>query len=142
MTPEQFDAILADVAAGDPMHVAVAAHGVSRKVFYAHLAANEVSGNRYARAKRLACEAKADEIEAIADQNPKLVEITDADGNVVEVKVDTAFETWRKTRIDARKWNLSKLVPKVYGDKLELDAKVSVGDVIVERLARAGTSSV
>lgn len=137
MTPEQFDAILADVAAGEPTHRAVESRGLNRRTFYALLASDEDAANKYARAKARGCEAHAAEIVEIADQDPKTVEIKDADGNVIEVKIDTAFEAWRKTRIDARKWTLSKLLPKVYGDKMELDAKVSVGDAIVERLARA-----
>jgi hypothetical protein len=41
-----------------------------------------------------------------------------------------------RLQIESRKWLLAKLAPKKYGEKLELDARVSVGDAIVNRLMR------
>ena len=44
-----------------------------------------------------------------------------------------------RLRIDARKWILSKLIPKKYGDKIEVNHthKVSLSDAIAEAKARA-----
>jgi len=46
-----------------------------------------------------------------------------------------------RLRIDARKWILSKLIPKKYGDKIEVNHthKVSLSDAIAEAKARALT---
>ena len=42
-----------------------------------------------------------------------------------ERRIDPGFEAWRKTEIDARKWLASKILPKVYGDKIELNHTVT-----------------
>lgn len=121
MAPEQFEEILADVAAGEATHRAVESRGINRRTFYARLATDEDAANRYARAKRLGCEAHADQIVEIADADPATIPVHDAEGNLIEVKIDTAFEAWRKTRIDSRKWLLAKLLPKVYGDRVAVE---------------------
>lgn len=68
--------------------------------------------DKYARAREDQADYKADEIEDIADKVLK-----------GEVRPDAA-----RVAIDAKKWTASKLRPKRYGDKLELDANVT-GDV-------------
>jgi hypothetical protein len=108
---------------------------------FSWLARHPDFASQYARAREEQADALADEITDIADADPQTVPIYDKDGKLVEIKIDTAFEAWRKTRIDARKWVASKLKPKKYGDKLEVDAKVSVGDAIVDRLTRASSRS-
>lgn len=40
-------------------------------------------------------------------------------------RIDSAWVALQRLKIDAKKWELSKLMPKKYGDKLELDNKVS-----------------
>lgn len=63
--------------------------------------------DRYARARETQADVLADEIVAIADDYSP-----DRD-----VQRD-------KLRIDARKWYASKLKPKVYGDRQQIDANV------------------
>lgn len=141
MVPEDtFAAILEAVAAGEPVRDVLVELKVERRKFYAALK-DEEHRTRYARAKVLACSAIADDILELADQNPKVVPVYDQEGNLVEHKIDTAFERWRQTRIDSRKWALAKLLPKVYGDKLELDGRLNVGDALIERLARGKARS-
>lgn len=72
---------------------------------------------QYARAKEAAADAMAEDIQDIADEAPQMT--TNKAGALV---VDNGFETFRKTRIDTRKWIASKLKPKKYGEKI--DAKV------------------
>ena len=72
----------------------------------------------YARAREEQAETHADEIVEIADEQPDLIEVKDKDGNVVDIKLDSAFIAWQKQRIDARKWNASKQRPKKYGDRV------------------------
>lgn len=54
----------------------------------------------------------------IADETPVLLEVKDKDGNVVDIKLDSAYIAWQKQRIDARKWNAAKQRPKKYGDRV------------------------
>ena len=75
---------------------------------------------QYTRAREEQAEAFADEIVAIADETPELEEVLDRHGNVVDMKLHSAYVQWQKNRIDARKWTASKLKPKKYGERLNL----------------------
>lgn len=68
---------------------------------------------KYARAREEQADLFADEI----------VEIADA------VFADSAEVAKAKLQIDARKWKASKMLPKKYGDKLEVDNKSSDGSM-------------
>jgi len=73
---------------------------------------------QYTRAREEQAETHADEIVDIADEQPDLVEVKDAEGNVIDHKLDSAFIAWQRQRIDARKWNAAKQRPKKYGDSM------------------------
>lgn len=73
---------------------------------------------KYVRAREDQADTYADQIVAIADEQPELIEIKDKEGNVVDHKLDSAYVSWQKNRIDARKWTASKLKPKKYSDKI------------------------
>lgn len=75
--------------------------------------------SQYAHARAVLLQRMADDAADIADQNPETVPVYDREGKLIEIKIDSSFEMWRRTRIDTRKWMLSKLVPKVYGDKVQ-----------------------
>lgn len=70
-----------------------------------------------------ACEVRAsilfDEVITIAD-NTTEDDIFTADGNRV---ANNEWINRSKLRIDSRKWVLAKMMPKRYGDKLEVDQK-------------------
>jgi len=72
----------------------------------------------YVRAREEQAETHADQIVAIADETPETVPVYDKDGNVVDIKLDSAYIAWQKQRIDARKWNAAKQRPKKYGDRV------------------------
>jgi len=73
----------------------------------------------YARAREDQADTLADEIVAIADEPPVIV--TSGDGEEVEVALDSAAIARQRLRIDARKWVASKLKPKRYGEKIDLE---------------------
>jgi hypothetical protein len=77
----------------------------------------------YARAREARIEAMAAESLAIVDEAASTNPITGA--------VDSADIAHKKLRADHRRWLLSKLAPKRYGDKLELDATLK-HDVVGE----------
>lgn len=119
-----FAEILADVAAGEPTYRACESRGVNRRKFYAALS-DEALANRYARAKGDGLDALAEEIVALADECRMGVKTTTkADGSVETVSGDMVDRT--RLQIDSRKWLLSKLAPKKYGDKLDVNANVGV----------------
>jgi hypothetical protein len=69
---------------------------------------------KYARARDIQIDLKAEEIVEIADDSSRDW-ITDADGNRL---VDHDHISRDRLRVDARKWIAGKLKPKKYGDKL------------------------
>jgi hypothetical protein len=84
---------------------------------------------QYARAKRLGTEALVDEINDILDQAGNGA----SDPAMLNAQVQKA-----RARVDARKWAASKLLPKLYGDKLQHEHTGNVSitvDTGVRRLA-------
>ena len=84
----------------------------------------------YARAREDRSDLLADEIVAISD-DAKTDLYIDKDGNE---RVDNEAIARSRLRVDARKWVAAKLKPRVYGEKLELNAKVDHSKVTDEAL--------
>lgn len=72
----------------------------------------------YTRARHLLAERWAEEVLEVADTPAPTTESGSTDGGFVQDK---------RLRVDARKWLLSKVLPKVYGDKVSVDHSGSVG---------------
>jgi hypothetical protein len=90
----------------------------NRATVYRWLAADPSFCDMYARAREDQADTLADEIIAIADEQPEIVAVIDKrTGELIEHKLDGAFLQWQKNRIDARKWTAMKLKPKKYGDR-------------------------
>lgn len=85
---------------------------------FVELSRDQAFAEQYARAKQAGIEAMADDLLAIAN-TPVLgmIRTTKGDGSIEE-KVADMIEH-RRLQVDARKWLLSKLAPKKYGDKLQ-----------------------
>jgi len=87
------------------------AASVPHSTFLEWIRDDEELANSYARARE-------DLIERIANE---VLELSDADvGLQPDGKKDWAAVQKHKLQVDTRKWLLSKLAPKKYGDKLEL----------------------
>ncbi|MBH9645062.1 terminase small subunit-like protein [Burkholderia vietnamiensis] len=72
--------------------------------------------DQYARARDMQAEGMADEILEIADDGRNdWMEIQNRDGDNIGWKVNGEAVQRSRLRIDARKWLLSKLLPKKYG---------------------------
>lgn len=84
----------------------------------------------YARAREVQAMLLLDEIQEIADDGESDFLKHDKDGNPV---MDKEFAARSKLRVDTRRWAMSKMLPKVYGDKLDLNHAGKVdGDVTVK----------
>lgn len=99
---------------------------ISRTVFYELLNLDAKFNERYARAREIFADSVFEEILDIADNS-------NADLELVDGKIVINGEAVQRSRlkIDARKWMLSKLNPKKYGDKLEVDGKFS-GNIVLQ----------
>jgi transposase len=79
--------------------------------------------DQYARAREMQAEHFADEILEIADDGSNdWIERKRQDGSI-EIVLDHEHVQRSRLRVDARKWLLSKLMPKQYGDKVEVTGK-------------------
>lgn len=132
MTPEQFDAILDDIAAHGNTRKAIRESTNDLKGFYAKLAQDDDAAKRYARAKELGCASLSDEILDIADSPQRGIKTTTkADGSMETVEGDMVDRA--RLQVDSRKWLLSKLVPKKYGDALALEHSGNVGLTVTRK---------
>lgn len=111
-----FDAILAKLADHGNLSRALRDSECSNGSFYRRVDGDEADAERYARAKSIGLRALAAEIIDIADDGRNDT-YTDDDGNQ---RPDNEYMQRSKLRIEARKFLLAKLLPKVYGDKLTL----------------------
>jgi len=94
----------------------------AQSTVYEWLMRHPVFAEQYTRAREEQADSLADEIIAIADEQPEIVVVTDKKtGAVIEHKLDGAFLQWQKNRIDARKWTAMKLKPKKYGDRVAVE---------------------
>lgn len=83
--------------------------------------------SKCAQARAQAQDLAVEEIQALADEVPE----RGADG-----KMDAAFVAWKRNQISARQWIASKLAPKKYGDKLDVDVQ---GNLTVNISAKDST---
>ena len=88
----------------------------STSTFYQWLDNDEVKAKQYARATEVRADIIFDDILAIADENTNDTSINE---NGIEVVNNDVIQRSR-LRIDARKWVLSKLNPKKFGDKTDI----------------------
>lgn len=97
--------------------------------FYLLLNKSEDKTKRYARACEIRADNIFDDILSIADDNSR---DTYTDANGVE-RTDNDVIQRSRLMVDARKWVLSKMQPKKYGDKLDIDANVKSEIVWIEK---------
>ena len=88
----------------------------STSTFYQGFDKDEVKAKQYARATEVRADIIFDDILAIADENTNDTSINE---NGIEVVNNDVIQRSR-LRIDARKWVLSKLNPKKFGDKADI----------------------
>ncbi|VXC99129.1 terminase small subunit-like protein [Sphingobacterium multivorum] len=97
-------------------------------VFLKWISEDKELEKQYARAMEIRAEIMFDEIIEISDESNPDIDITD-DG-----KLRVVGEAIQRSRlkIDARKWALSKMNPKKYGEKTEIDHKSSDGSMATQ----------
>lgn len=110
-----------------------------KSTVYRWLAApgNDDFRDRYARAREVQADVLADEILRIAD-TPQIGRKTKIDADGDEEVTEGDMIEHRRLQVDARKWYASKLAPKKYGDKQQIEhsGTVSIADALREAKAR------
>ncbi len=95
----------------------------SRRLFYEWLDNDEQLRNNYARACEVRQDGIFDEIFDIADETINDTIEMDLGDGVVTQKQNTEWINRSRLRIDARKWALSKMNPKKYGEQIDVTTK-------------------
>lgn len=111
------------IAEGESLREIVKDAGMpDRSTVYDWLLRHPPFADQYTRAREEQADTLADEIIAIADEQPEVIAVVDKKtGALIEHKLDGAFLQWQKNRIEARKWTAMKLKPKKYGDRMAVE---------------------
>ena len=120
--------ILAGMRSGLSCFKACQAVGVPHSTFMDWLDADPELADRYAGARE-------DLVEKIASE---ILDIADKDVDIQDGKKDWAAVQKHELQVDTRKWLLSKLAPKRYGDKIETTHQIGESfDKIVRQIVKA-----
>lgn len=95
----------------------------SRKTFYRWIRISEEVRNNYAHASKERADCIFEKMLATAEyvENGETVETTvDDDGKVTVKTKKSDMYAHRRLKIDAYKWMLGKMMPKKYGDKIDV----------------------
>ena len=100
--------------------------GLNQSTFNDWMNADKALSAEYARAREELQDLIADEVLDIADSPPGLTE---------HGSVDSGSVADKRLRVDSRKWYLSKVAPKKYGDKVTLAGDAD-NPLTVEKIQR------
>lgn len=115
-TDEQLLRVIDQIAGGKSLHSIIKANGWCYNTVDTALDAR--FREKYARAKDTRAHKLAEEILELADQEPERGE----DG-----RLDPTSVNQHRLQVDARKWLASKMLPRVYGDKVHTEHSGQVG---------------
>jgi hypothetical protein len=135
-TPELAEDICEKLATGRSLRDICSEAGMPAESTVRLWAADDRDGfaARYARAREAGYAVMAEEILEISDDATNdFMKRKLADGVEVET-FNTEHVQRSRLRVDTRKWLLAKMLPKTYGDKLELGGEVGVKAVPDEQL--------
>lgn len=88
----------------------------------------------YRRAREIGYHAMADELLEIADDSRNDFVMRRKASGDGEPVVDHEHIARSRLRVEARRWLLSKALPKIYGDRLDLKATHDAGDTLLDLL--------
>lgn len=102
---------------GASLRKAAESVGTTHSTILAWAKENEAFANQYMRAREVGYKLLADEIIDIADEKEVQVRY---DGEDTTLDLSPTAIARNRLRVDTRKWMLSKMLPKIYGDKLAI----------------------
>lgn len=102
---------------GKSLRAAAAEAGTTHSTILAWAKDNSAFSNQYTCAREVGYKLLADELLSISDEKDVQVRY---DGEDTTLDLSPTAIARNRLRVDTRKWLLSKMLPKIYGDKLEL----------------------
>lgn len=123
------DAICARLAQGESLRKACEAEdGPHPATILRWVDANQEFAQQYAQAREIGYSLLADEILEISDESAIEAKY---DGEDVRLDLSATGVARNRLRVDSRKWMLSKMLPKRFGDKIDVNHS---GGVKFERI--------
>jgi hypothetical protein len=119
---EKFDAICLLVSNGKALRNAVKIHHISTTDFYKMVDSDIERKEQYTRACEDRATAIFEDIIDISDDSSLDTTVVEKNGQTIEVE-NKEWVNRSRLRVDARKWILSKMNPKKYGDKIDVTSK-------------------
>jgi hypothetical protein len=114
---EKADEVCIELEDGASLRKAAATVGESARTILNWTKSNPEFLTQYTRAREIGYLQLADAILNISDE----VDVeAKYDGDDVRLELNATAVARNRLRVDTRKWMLSKMLPKIYGDKLEL----------------------
>jgi hypothetical protein len=119
-TPESAESILLLMRDGKSLRKACQEAGIKKGTFLDWVEREPGLADQYARAREEMMDTQAEELESIGEQ---------------AARAETAAEVaGLRLQSDNRKWLLSKLAPKKYGEKLEIEQRTTIADLTEEQI--------
>jgi len=106
----KFDAICDIIISGKSLRTALSKVKLSSQTFFVWIREDEIMSKQYAQATAERAELMFEDMLDIADKAPKLT------NTKFGTTVDTGDIQHKRVKIDTRKWALSKMNPKKYGN--------------------------
>lgn len=116
---EIFDDICESIINGKSLRKALLGCGIPAKTFFVWLREDESRGKQYARATTERAELMFEDMFDIADDGTNDYVIKESKSGESYEVFDPEHVQRSKLRVDVRKWALSKMMPKKYGDKVD-----------------------
>lgn len=137
-SPELADEICRRIAKGETVRAIGRDDGMPEEATIRGWALDNKEGffAQYTRAVQIRAGVWAEEIMEIADDGRNDTYIDD-NGNE---RTDTDVVARSRLRVDTRKWMLSKVLPKIYGDKVDLNHGVQPDNPLTSLLQRVAGS--
>ena len=107
--------IFEDISKGMSLRKACKNSGIPRITFYDWIDKEQRLADLYTRARQQGIETRFESIEEDYSEEPQRDPETG--------KIDPAWVQLQRLKIDSKKWELSKLAPKKYGDKIDVTSK-------------------
>lgn len=115
--------IFEEISNGQTLRSCLVRNSISSQTFFKWVDASKQKTKQYARALELRAEYMSEEILEIAD-NTEGDFYKDEEGRE---RVDHENIQRSKLRVDTRKWLMAKMMPKKYGNRLEVEQTGEVG---------------
>ena len=113
-TPEKAEKICAELAEGKSLRTVCLAEDMPcKETVFRWIGNNEEFRRQYVKAKEEASDALFEETLDIADETLEVIRSG-------EERKANAYAQANKLRVDTRKWMMSKMKPKKYGDKMDV----------------------